>query len=253
MHLDFTEKRILIGGIAGGIGSTLASRLADAGACVGGFGRSSEKWDKFCSRNASLDLYEADAGDLDSVEKVFAEFTQKHGGLDAYVHSVGTVFLKPLHLMSDRDWDGVIHANLDSAFYAARAAIRPMRKQKHGVILFFGSVAAQSGLSSHEAIAAAKGGVSGLMRSIAASYSSIGIRANAIAPGLVETPATAALTSSEQALRLSERMHPLGRIGQPDDAASLAAWLLSDDASWMTGQVISLDGGMGSIVPKPRA
>ena len=128
-----------------------------------------------------------------------------------------------------------------------------MRSQKKGVIILFSSVAAQAGLSNHEAIGAAKGGIDGLVKSIAATYASMGLRANAIAPGLVETPATAQLTSSEQTRQISERMHPLGRIGRPAEVASLAAWLVSEEASWMTGQVISLDGGMGPVVPKPRA
>jgi NAD(P)-dependent dehydrogenase (short-subunit alcohol dehydrogenase family) len=253
MNEGLENKRIFIGGIAGGIGSALAGRLAGNNIVLGGFGRPSDKWDAFRSRNTGLDLYDADAGDPEAVSKAVSGFVEKHGGLDAYVHAVGSVSLKPLHLMSDSDWDAVIHTNLDSAFYGARAAIQSMRRQKSGVLLFFSSVAAQAGISNHEAIAAAKGGIMGLMRSIAATYASVGIRANAIAPGLVETPATAALTSNEQARQISERMHPLGRIGKADEVASLAAWMLSDAASWMTGQVISIDGGMGSIVPKPRA
>jgi NAD(P)-dependent dehydrogenase (short-subunit alcohol dehydrogenase family) len=117
----------------------------------------------------------------------------------------------------------------------------------------FSSVAAVSGLANHEAIAAAKGGIDGLVKSLAATYASVGIRANAIAPGLVRTKATAALTASEQAVRISEKLHPLGRLGEADEVASLAAWLVSADAGWMTGQTLSLDGGMSAIVPKPRA
>ena len=149
-------------------------------------------------------------------------FVAEAGGIDAYVHAVGNVSLKPLHMLSNEDWRAVLAVNLDSAFYAARACIGPMRKQRGGALLFFSSVAARAGLSNHEAIAAAKGGVSGLVTSIASTYAANGIRANAIAPGLVETPATAMLTSNEQALRISERMHPLGRIGRAGEVASLA-------------------------------
>ncbi|MGC9452288.1 MAG: SDR family NAD(P)-dependent oxidoreductase [Oceanipulchritudo sp.] len=246
------KNRVLIGGITGGIGSALATLLAAEGCVVGGFARSSKGAEALVETISQLDFHEADAGDSAAVEKAVSAFAEKHGGLDAYVHAVGNVFLKPLHLMSDEEWDRVVHLNLDSAFYAARAAVKVMRRQKGGCLLFFSSVAAQAGLSNHEAIAASKGGVVGLVRSIAATYAGNGIRANAIAPGLVETPATAPLTSSEQALRISEKMHPLGRIGTSAEVASLAAWLLSNEASWMTGQVLSLDGGMSSIVPKPR-
>ncbi|MEX0326223.1 MAG: SDR family NAD(P)-dependent oxidoreductase [Puniceicoccaceae bacterium] len=245
--------RVLLGGIAGGIGSALAARLLSEGHDVGGFGRAGDKLDALKDNFPDLSIYAADATDSSAVSRAVDAFVAAKGGLDAYVHAVGNVSLKPLHMLSDEDWRDVVGINLDSAFYAARACIGHMRKQRQGTLLFFSSVAAQAGLSNHEAIAAAKGGVSGLVRSIAATYASNGIRANAIAPGLVKTPATSMLTSNEQALRISERMHPLGRVGEADEIASLAAWMLSDHASWMTGQVISMDGGMGTIVPKPRA
>lgn len=245
--------RVFIGGIAGGIGASLAERLLAEGHEVGGFGRPSESLSAFCGAHEEALVYEADGTVPEAVEKAFQAFVESKGGLDGYVHAIGNVALKPLHLLSDADWREVMQTNLDSAFYAARAAIGHMRRQRQGVLLFFSSVAGQAGISNHEAIAAAKSGVSGLVRSIAATYAANGIRANAIAPGLVRTPATAMLTSNEQALRLSERMHPLGRVGEADEIASLAAWMISEEAGWMTGQVISMDGGMGSIVPKPRA
>ncbi|NDV60955.1 SDR family oxidoreductase [Puniceicoccales bacterium CK1056] len=246
-------KRVFIGGISGGIGSAVANVLSSENWTVGGFGRPSDKWSEFTENHPHLKLYSADATDSEAVEQAFKEFSGEVGGVDAYIHAIGSVSLKPLHMLSTSDWEAVLSTNLHSAFYASKAAVNIMRKQKHGVIVLFSSVAAQAGLSNHEAIAAAKGGVEGLVRSISATYSSNGIRANAIAPGLVETPATSALTSNEQARRISERMHPVGRIGNADEVASLAAWLVSDKGSWMTGQVIALDGGMGTIVPKPRA
>jgi NAD(P)-dependent dehydrogenase (short-subunit alcohol dehydrogenase family) len=231
----------------------MASRLQSAGHIVGGFGRPSDGFATFKAGHPGTDLYEVDGLDSLAVGEAVQSFVTARGGIDAYIHAIGNVSLKPLHLLSDADWKGVLATNLDSAFYASRACIMEMRKQRNGVLLFFSSVAAGAGLSNHEAIAAAKGGVSGLVRSIAATYASNGIRANAIAPGLVKTPATAMLTSNEQALRISERMHPLGRVGEADEISSLAEWMISKDASWMTGQVISMDGGMGSIVPKQRA
>ena len=245
--------RVLIGGIAGGIGSAIARQLLAAGHTVGGFGRPSDRLTAFRESHESVQVLEADGTDSSAVTSAVTAFVEAQGGLDGYIHAIGNVSLKPLHMLSDNDWQGVMRTNLDSAFFAARACIGPMRKQRAGTLLFFSSVAAVAGLSNHEAIAAAKGGVAGLVKSIAASYASNGIRANAIAPGLVKTPATAMLTSSEQALRISERMHPIGRVGEADEMASLATWMISEQASWMTGQVISMDGGMGSIVPKPKA
>lgn len=247
------SPRAFIGGIGGGIGSSLASLLSSQKWTVGGYGRPSDKWSEFKESHDAYSLYDADATNHKEVEKVFSAFKDEHGGLDAYIHAIGSVFLKPLHMISPEEWDDVISKNLSSAFYASKAAVNIMRPQKHGVILLFGSVASQAGLSNHEAIAAAKGGVAGLVRSISATYAANGLRANAIAPGLVDTPATEQLTSNEQAKRISERMHPVGRIGKAEEVASLAAWMVSENASWMTGQVISLDGGMGTIVPKPRA
>ena len=251
--MSANSKRVFIGGISGGIGSSIASVLSSSGWTVGGFGRPSTKWEGFVENHPDYELHEADATDPKAVEEAFSAFVQSAGGVDAYIHAIGSVSLKPLHMLTLDDWNDVLSKNLHSAFHAAKAAINVMRKQRNGALVFFSSVAAQAGLSNHEAIAAAKGGVEGLVRSISATYASNGIRANAIAPGLVETPATSALTSNEQALRISERMHPVGRIGQPDEVASLAAWMVSDSGSWMTGQVVSMDGGMGVIVPKPRA
>ena len=116
-----------------------------------------------------------------------------------------------------------------------------------GSIVLVSSAAAQIGLANHEAIAAAKAGVIGLTRAAAASYSRQGIRVNAVAPGLVRTKLTARLTSSPQAEQTSIAMHALGRIGEPEDVASAIAWLLDSDQSWVTGQVIGVDGGLGSI------
>jgi len=108
-------------------------------------------------------------------------------------------------------------------------------------------------LPSHEAIAAAKAGVVGLVRSAAATYAAKGIRVNAVEPGLVDTPMSAGITGNEMMLRASTAMHPLGRIGRPEEIASLITWLLSDSGSWVTGQVIGVDGGLGSLRAKASA
>ena len=112
------------------------------------------------------------------------------------------------------------------------------------------SVAARLGLTNHEAIAAAKAGVSGLVLAAAASYAARGIRVNAVAPGLVRTPLTARLTQNEATLKASVAMHPLGRIGEPADIASAIEWLLNPAQGWVTGQVLSVDGGMGAVRPR---
>ena len=109
------------------------------------------------------------------------------------------------------------------------------------------SVAARIGLANHEAIAAAKAGIIGLTLAAAASYAERGIRVNCVAPGLVRTPLTARLTATEAALKVSAAMHPLGRIGEPGDVAAAIAWLLDPQQSWITGQVLGIDGGLATI------
>lgn len=246
------KKTVFIGGIAGGVGSEIAKRLSGEGWTVGGFYRPSKAAEAFASEHQDWHLHEAEGTDPGAVSAAVDGFVEAQGSLSAYIHAVGGVNLKPLHMIKDEEWEDFLKNNLHSAFYAARAVIGHMRKQKDGAMVFFSSVAAEAGIANHELVGAAKGGVAGLARSIAATYAAVGVRANVIAPGLVETKATQMLTSSEQARRISERMHPLGRVGQASDIASLAAWLVSADAAWMTGQVISFDGGMGAIVPKPR-
>jgi NAD(P)-dependent dehydrogenase (short-subunit alcohol dehydrogenase family) len=119
-----------------------------------------------------------------------------------------------------------------------------------GSIALVSSVAAQRGLSNHEAIAAAKAGLIGLAQSAAASYARQRVRVNCVAPGLVRTPLAAAITGNEASLKYSTALHPLGRIGESDDVAAALAWLLSTEASWVTGQVLGVDGGMGSVQPR---
>ena len=116
-----------------------------------------------------------------------------------------------------------------------------------GSIVLFSTAAARTGLPNHEAIAAAKAGVIGLMQSAAASYASRGIRINAVAPGLVKTGLTEKIWSNEKSAAFSQGMHALGRLGEPEDVASLVQWLLDPENNWVTGQVLGVDGGLGTL------
>lgn len=117
--------------------------------------------------------------------------------------------------------------------------------------MLMASAAAEIGLANHEAIAAAKAGVIGLVRSAAATYAAQGIRVNAVAPGLIETPMSARITSNEAARNASIAMHPLGRLGRPEDVAEPICWLLGPTSSWVTGQVIGVDGGLARLKTRP--
>ena len=244
-------KNHLIGGITGGIGSKIAVKLNAEGDSVAGYARKAPAADPLNSQNGFM-LKICDATDPEALENVINEFQQELGSIDSYTHAIGSIYLRPAHLTPVDDWLQTIQTNLSSAFYALRAVAKIMSKQGHGTCLFFSTAAAQTGIANHEAIAAAKGGIEAMVRAAATSYASRGLRINAIAPSLTDTPLSQAVIGSEQALEISMRMHPTGTIGEASDVASLAAWLHSDQAKFVTGQTFVIDGGISTIVPKPK-
>ena len=245
-------KNHLIGGITGGIGSELAVKLVAEGDSVAGYARKATVGDSFRPQDGFM-LKTYDATDPKALETVINEFQKDLGSIDSYTHAIGSIYLRPAHLTPVEDWLQTIQTNLSSAFYALRSVTKIMSKQGHGSCLFFSTAAAQTGIANHEAIAAAKGGIEAMVRAAAASYASRGLRINAIAPSLTDTPLSQTIVGSEQALEISKRMHPTGAIGEASDVASLAAWLHSDQAKFVTGQTFVIDGGISKIVPKPKA
>ena len=243
---------VLIGGITGGIGSDVARRLAAAGWQVGGFARGADRLAALATELPELFTREADATDPTQVESAVEAARTHFGRIDAYVHAVGSILLKPAHLTKNDEWARVLDLNLNSAFYALRAVLGPMQAQGGGSIIFVSSAAAAVGLPNHEAIAAAKGGLNGLVLAAAATYAPRNIRVNAVAPGLVDTPLAAGMLGSDAARAVSEKMHPLGRVGRAAHIGSLIAWLVSPDADWVTGQIWSVDGGMAHVRSKPK-
>jgi NAD(P)-dependent dehydrogenase (short-subunit alcohol dehydrogenase family) len=246
-------KNILIGGITGGIGSALARRLHTAGHTIAGFARDEAKLSELSNELGDFDYSVCDATDSGAVESSVSALHDKLGTIDAYVHAIGSIYLKPAHLTADEDWANTLNLNLNSAFYALRSVMKRMQKQPEGgSFLFYSTAAAQTGIANHEAIAAAKGGIEAMVRSAASTYSGRGVRVNAIAPSLTDTPLSKPIVGSEQALEISKKMHPLGTIGEADDVASLSEWMISDAAKFVTGQVYVMDGGLSKIVPKPK-
>ena len=242
----------MIGGITGGIGSALAKRLTAEGHRITGFARNTEGL-QLLTDELEIATAVCDACDADALEAQLATFKETLGSIDAYVHAIGSIYLKPAHLTLPADWMEVINQNLSSAFYGLRAATKIMMKQGSGNCLFFSTAAAQAGIANHEAIAAAKGGIEAMVRSAASTYSNRGLRINAIAPSLTDTPLAQPIIGSAPALEFSKKMHPLGEIGVADHVASLAQWLISDEARFVTGQTYVMDGGLSTIVPKPKA
>ncbi|WP_031237549.1 SDR family NAD(P)-dependent oxidoreductase [Asticcacaulis sp. AC460] len=229
--------RFLIIAGASAIGQATAQQLRDEGHQVMTTAR---------DRSRISPDFTLDASDFDAVDQAVRDA----GPLDGVVNCAGSLMLRAAHLTTRAQYDETIHASLTTAFATVRAAARHM--PQGGSVVLISSAAARTGLANHEAIAAAKAGISGLTLSAAATYAGVGLRVNAIAPGLIESPLTALLTNSETSRRVSESMHALGRIGRPEDAARAVVFLLDPANSWITGQVLGVDGGLGSIRPKTR-
>lgn len=249
-----SSPSIVIAGVTGGIGSELARRLYAAGWRVAGTARGRERLDALAAELPGFEGVSTDATDPTATESAWAELVARLGGVpEAYVHCVGSILLKPAHLTTLEEWRRIMVQNLDSAFYGLKAAAGAMQARGGGAIVLVSSVAAGTGLPSHEAIAAAKAGVEGLARAAAASYASRNVRVNVVAPGLVDTPMAAALLRDPTARAMSEKMHPLGRVGSAAKVAATIAHLVSPEADWVTGQVWGVDGGLGAVRPRPRA
>lgn len=190
--------------------------------------------------------FEIDPTNFQAVEDVFKQLTP----LDGVVNCSGSLFLKPAHLTSKEDYQNVIDASLTTSFATLRGAAMTMKSG--GSVIFISSSAALTGLPNHEAIASAKAALHGLILSGAATYAPMNLRINGIAPGLTQTPLTHGLTSNEVSRTVSIAMHPLGRLGTPEDIAQGICFLLDPANSWITGQVLAIDGGLSALKGKMK-
>lgn len=237
----------VIFGAYGGVGSALARRLAAGGAQLVLSGRDAEALGALADELGAA-ARPVDATELEAVSELLKEVRGEFGPLTGVANCVGSLLLKPAHMTRPQEWQHTLTTNLGSAFAVLRGATGIMSKQDQGgSIVLVSTAAARIGLPNHEAIAAAKGGIDALARSAAATYGRFGVRVNSVAPGLVETPLTERITSSERARASSESMHALGRIGSADEVARAIEWLLSPESGWITGQTMGVDGGLGTV------
>ena len=238
-------QKVLVFGGSGGIGAAVAREILTAGGQVHLAGRNADSLTTIAAE-LGVGCSTVDVTDAAAVDACADAASEALGGLTGITNCVGSILLKPAHLTQPEDWQATIAANLTTAFNTVRVAGRLLRGSGGSVVLL-SSAAARIGLANHEAVAAAKAGVIGLTLSAAATYARAKIRFNAVAPGLVRTPLSAGLLANDLAEKASVAMHPLGRLGESEDVARAICWLLDPQNSWVTGQVLGVDGGLADV------
>ncbi|MHA7878042.1 MAG: 3-oxoacyl-[acyl-carrier-protein] reductase [Bacteroidota bacterium] len=240
-------KTALITGASRGIGYAIASKFAAAGADIAFTHLSSDAQGEASAEalrafGSKVNVYRSDASDFIAVEALIQEVVHDFGRLDILVNNAGITRDDLLLRMSEQAWDEVIRVNLKSCFNTVKAATKPFLKQRSGVIINVSSVVGIKGNAGQVNYAASKAGIIGFTKSVALELGSRNIRSNAIAPGFIDTMMTQKLAGA--AVQGWTKTIPLQRIGLPEDVANCALFLASDASSYITGQVIQVDGGL---------
>jgi 3-oxoacyl-[acyl-carrier protein] reductase len=243
MKIDLSGRVALVTGSTRGIGRAIATTLAGAGARVAVVGRERARAEDAASQlGGEARGFACDVADTASVAALVDEVEKSFGSLDILVNNAGLTRDNLLLRIKDADWDAVLDANLRGAFASIRAASRGMMKRRWGRIINIASIVGITGNKGQANYAASKAGLIGLTKSVAKELASRNILCNAVAPGFIETDMTAAMTP-EARTAMSTQI-PLERLGKPEDVAGTVAFLASEHAAYITGQVFVVDGGM---------
>lgn len=245
--MDFTDKVAVVTGGSRGIGRAIALRLAAGGARVvvnyrGNEAAANEVVAQIKAQGGEAIAVQADVSRVEEAEALIETARKAFGRVDILVNNAGTTRDTLIMRMSEEDWDVVLDTNLKGAFNCIKAAARPMMRQRYGRIVNITSVSGLAGNPGQANYASAKAGLIGLTKTVAKELGSRNITCNAVAPGYVPTDLTASLPPElvQQAVERS----PLGRAGTPEDIAAAVAFLVSDEAGFITGQVLAVDGGL---------
>jgi 3-oxoacyl-[acyl-carrier protein] reductase len=242
---SLSGKVALVTGASRGIGRAIAARLAEQGATVVAAARGDHASDvvgALVDAGHRAEAVSLDVTDAAAVERLPGEIVGRHGRLDIVVSNAGIARDQLLMRMKREDWDAVLATNLTATFVLAQAAMRPMLKQRSGRIVAVSSVVGQMGNAGQTNYAASKAGLIGFVKALAREVASRAITVNVVAPGLIETDMTRAV--AEKAQEAWAEQIPLARLGTVDDVAAAVCFLASDEASYITGHVLAVNGGM---------
>jgi 3-oxoacyl-[acyl-carrier protein] reductase len=239
-------KIALVTGASQGIGESIARRLASQGALVVCAARNEEALQKVTTsiqaEGGKADYVSLDISSVASIKAGVAAILERHGALHILVNNAGITKDKLLIQMKEEEWDAVLNTNLKGAFLTIQAATKPMMKQRWGRIINIASVVGQMGNAGQANYVSAKAGLIGLTKSVARELASRNVTANAITPGYIGTAMTEKLSDEVKASFIHQI--PLGRLGTPNDIANAVCFLASEEAGYMTGQILSVNGGM---------
>lgn len=244
--LDLTGKKALVTGATGGLGGAIARRLHAQGATVALSGTRVEALEALAKElGERAEITPCDLSDRDSVEALVPAAEARLGGLDILVNNAGVTRDNLFMRLKDEDWDLVLAVNLTAAFRLSRAAVKSMMRRRYGRIISIGSVVGTSGNPGQGNYAASKAGLIGMSKSLASEVASRNITVNVVAPGFIESPMTEVLNEKQREGILADV--PMGRLGQGADVAAAVAYLASDEAGYVTGQTLHVNGGMAMI------